>query len=76
MKFEEVIPALREGKKVRRKGWVTDTNYIALDEYSEVRYFQLEPNGKKNEWQSIWSAMPWDSVRFDDWEIIDEGEDA
>jgi hypothetical protein len=25
MKFEEVLPALREGKKVRRKSWDTNT---------------------------------------------------
>ena len=32
MKFEEVLPALREGKKIRRKSWWKDT-YIYINSY-------------------------------------------
>ena len=33
MKFEEVLPALREGKKVRRTSWVSTTHIKAKGDY-------------------------------------------
>ena len=35
MKFEEILPALREGKKIRRKSW-QEGEYLKIDgEYLE-----------------------------------------
>ena len=37
MKFEEIIPALKEGKKARRKCWgVKNHNYIVVDKEDDL----------------------------------------
>lgn len=48
MKFEEILPALREGKKIRRRGW-TKSAYILIgkddlvcDQNDEVFLFVLD----------------------------------
>ena len=57
MKFEEIIPALREGKKIRRRGWVKDA-YISIgidgsvcDQNNEI--FPLVLNDFKSEFWEI-----------------------
>ena len=57
MKFEEIIPALREGKKIRRRGWVKNA-YISIgtdgsvcDQNNEIFPFVL--NDFKSEFWEI-----------------------
>ena len=64
MKFEEVLPALRTGKKIRRTGWKKDTCIsIAIKEGCDhyVRYnFGSVFNFNKSDFEN------------DDWEIVKE----
>ena len=61
MKFEEVLPALREGKKIRRKAYPPDY-YICL-EGNVVKAFNRLTDGIK--------LMSGD-LKTDDWEIVKE----
>ena len=71
MKFEEVLPALREGKKIRRNNpsWLNSINYIFLgrDIYGapKIRLNYLEGGP---ETYIICSS----DLKADDWEIVKE----
>ncbi len=62
MKFEDVLPALKEGKKVRRSLWPKD-EYI----------FRVN-NLVCNEKNDYWCPADFDNILRDDWEIIEEPE--
>ena len=61
MKFEEVLTALREGKRIRRKAYPLDC-YICL-EGNVVKAFNRLTGGIK---------LPSGDLKADDWEIIDD----
>ena len=65
MKFEEVLPALREGKKVRRKDYPSDY-YICLKD-KVLKAFISYFNGFVGEIKLITRDL-----LADDWEIIKE----
>ena len=61
MKFEEVLPALREGKRIRR-------NYFDEEKYIEVRRF----DGFICDNYDIDYTFCLDDLLADDWEIVKE----
>ena len=65
MKFEEILPALKDGKKVRRKdsGWIDSYNYIY------VNYSGYVIPVCKNFGDYI---LKMSDVNADDWEIVKE----
>lgn len=66
MKFEEVLPALREGKKIRRKDRVWQNNYgFLLISETENKIFS------DNAWESDYKITK-DDLNADDWEIVKE----
>ena len=58
MKFEEIILALREGKKVRRKCWCAE-NYIILEEKGDIitdlqrRYILNRSDLNADDWEVV-----------------------
>lgn len=58
MKFEEVLPALREGKKIRRKCmrdgryYRIDNNHI-FDEIGQLYTFGVEADILQNDWEIV-----------------------
>ena len=61
MKFEEVLPALREGKKIRLKEW------------KEIEYIYMpknETNLKAEDYHSV--NLSWQDLFSGDWEIVKE----
>lgn len=65
MKFEEVVPALRAGKKVRRRAWFS-SRFIILSDIGE-------PNERIRDESGVW-FRPNESFMIglmsNDWEII------
>lgn len=59
MKFEEILPALREGKKIRRKFWF------------EGHYFKLTNDGIINQ-EGKYFAFGKNDLFCSDWEIFKE----
>lgn len=57
MKFEEVLPALKEGKKIRRRAWL-DADYIYIRNGSIV----------DNDGDSF--EIDFSIILNDDWEIV------
>ena len=60
MKFEEILPALREGKKVKKRGWKGD--FIFKSPFREEIVF--------DDWKGC--NLSWEDFLADDWEIIKE----
>ena len=60
MKFEEVLPALREGKKVRRKSWGRVHSFIIIKDDSLVDDYHCNVG--------IYAY----DLKADDWEIVTE----
>lgn len=61
MKFEEVLPALREGKKIRLKEW------------KEIEYIYMPKNEtdlKTEDYHSV--NLSWQDLFSGDWEIVQE----
>lgn len=61
MKFEEILPALREGKKIRLKEW------------KEIQYIYMPKNEsdlKTEDYHSV--NLSWQDLFSDDWEIVEE----
>ena len=61
MKFEEVLPALREGKKIRLKEW------------EEIQYIYMPKNEtdlRTEDYHSI--NLSWQDLFSGDWEIVKE----
>ena len=63
MKFEEVLPALKAGKKIRRRTWCKDT-YIYINSYGKFetqsgRHYDIIINGLYD-------------LKHDGWEIVKE----
>lgn len=66
MKFEEALKAMREGKKVARKGWVLISGkpeyYCILDGnlmfYSRIEYYR--------------TSIPGRDILAEDWEVVEE----
>ena len=64
MRFEEILPALREGKKVRRKDWST-----------MVCWTLKAPDGRLTMgWPSGEPNVSFENLAAEDWEIIQEPE--
>ena len=57
MKFEEVSPALREGKKIRRKcmpyGYYHIKNNHIVDEYGELYTFAVASDILQDDWEIV-----------------------
>ena len=67
MKFEEVLPALRKGKKIRRKSWKPEEYIILITNDPEYgAYITNEKRGK----QLYLINLFW--IHDDDWEIVPE----
>ena len=66
MKFEEVIPALRDGKKVRRESWhrADSITYEWSNNLSKLRDM---PHGGYFHYN-----LPLEDLNADDWEIKDK----
>lgn len=62
MKFEEVLPALREGKKIRRKKWDKSCYYRMI--------YQNDNNIIVNNYGEVVDV--WDDIFINDWEIVEE----
>lgn len=60
MKFEEVLPALREGKKIRRKSWGRVRSFIIIKDDSLVDDYRCNV--------VIYAY----DLKADDWEIVKE----
>lgn len=60
MKFEEVLPALREGKKVRRKSWGRVHSFIIIKDDSLVDDYHCNVG--------IYAY----DLKADDWEIVEK----
>ena len=60
MKFEEVLPALLEGKKIRRKCWGKERSFIVIENDSIVDNY-----GSR-------LAISVKGFKADDWEIVKE----
>ncbi len=60
MMFEEVLPALREGKKVRRRGW-SEGGYIQTNSVMDI----------VNEFSDPASGL-YNNMLIDDWEVVEE----
>lgn len=60
MKLEEVLPALREGKKIRRKCW-WNKKYIVLEENADI----ITNSGQRY-------VFTTNTLLADDWEIVKE----
>lgn len=60
MKFEEVLPALREGKKIRRKSWGRVHSFIIIKDDSLVDDYRCNV--------VIYAY----DLKADDWEIVEE----
>ena len=80
MKFEEVLPALREGKKIRRKTFLPGY-YICLDGKFVKGFLPNFVHSKFTE-EEIFSIQMEVSARLvrngllaDDWEVVDDRED-
>lgn len=61
MRFEEVLPALREGKKIRLKEW------------KEIEYIYMPKNEidlKTEDYHSV--NLSWQDLFSGDWEIVEE----
>ena len=59
MIFEEVLPALREGKKVRLARW------------KKGRYIYVWEGYLVNEYEAV-SGLGIDAALYDDWEVVEE----
>lgn len=57
MKFEEVLPALREGKKIRRNcmpyGYYHIKNNHIVDENGEIYTFGVEADILQDDWEIV-----------------------
>lgn len=62
MKFEEVLPAFKKGKKIRRKEWFAD------------HFIYREGHSVYNEDGVDYDFISSDQLLYDDWEIIEEPE--
>lgn len=58
MKFEEVLPALRAGKKVKKRGWKED--FIFKSPFREEIVF--------DDWKAC--NLSWEDLLADDWEVV------
>lgn len=63
MKFEKIIPALKEGNKIKRKGWEKG-QYIKIHDFFVVGKIVTEDN--------INYALTVMDLEADDWEIVKE----
>ena len=66
MKFEEILPALREGKKIRRKDIVWQ-NYYGFLIISETENKIFSDNADNSDYK-----ITKDDLNTDDWEIYQE----
>ena len=62
MTFEQVLPALRQGKKIRRKSFHPD-NYL-VNQFGELQDYSTE--------KCRFTAIGLNDMFADDWEIVDE----
>lgn len=60
MKFEEIIPALREGKKARASWW------------ENGRYIEIDDEGVFVDQDGEGYLITFDDFKYDDWEIIEK----
>jgi hypothetical protein len=73
MTFEEVLPALKKGKRIKRKSWsenwrLRESKYIYVDEIMsivKVREEDIDGSGCNRP-----IALNWASIKADDWEVV------
>ena len=59
MKFEEVLPALREGKKIRRKSWKREECFFVIkngslvDDHGYSAFFYLGGSLLEEDWEIV-----------------------
>ena len=67
MKLEEVLPALRSGKKIRRKSWERYWRWVSGGDFEmSSRYFYIESYLTSSHCFNVEDALA------EDWEIINE----
>lgn len=66
MKFEEVIPFLREGKKVRRESWHR-ADSISYEWNNNLSRLSEVPHGGHFQYH-----LPLEDLNADDWEVKDK----
>lgn len=62
MKFEEVLPLLKEGKKIRRKGWAKSNLFIYLRETNIMEKWSDNVERPRRFYHS--------DILADDWEVV------
>lgn len=67
MTFEEVLPALRAGKQVRREGWDVGTEIFFPDGSSHLKIQNLRISGEVKP-----CFMAGYDLLADDWQIVDK----
>ncbi|MCX0353379.1 DUF2829 domain-containing protein [Clostridium perfringens] len=73
MKFEEVLPLIKEGKKVCRKGWNGKGLYVQLEKAKDFKFSELLPFFViKNTLNSFNTWVPSVSdILAEDWEVLE-----
>lgn len=73
MRFEEVLPALREGKKIRRNEWYSPKFHYFLHEHGEDNeiglYYKLDIS--PTTLASSMEGIELRDILADDWEILE-----
>ena len=64
MKFEEVLPALKEGKKIRKRKEVSEGDYYVLDKKGIIHVY--------SDYGKIRTCFTYGDIMNEDWEIVKE----
>lgn len=64
MKFEEVLPALKEGKKIRKRKEVNEGDYYVLDKKGIIHVY--------SDYGKIRTCFTYGDIMNEDWEIVKE----
>ena len=64
MKFEEVLPALKEGKKIRKRKEVNEDDYYVLDKKGIIHVY--------SEYSKIRTCFTYGDIINEDWEVVKE----
>ena len=66
MTFEEILPHIRRGEKVKREAWSENDSYMVLSDRG-ARYLYLYSNGRL--FDGAYNLSGYD-ITADDWEIF------
>ena len=69
MKLEEVLPALRDGKKIRRNGWLSKRNPTPV--FTQDCYIQLPREPKCTVFDGGFADVGFGELLKDDWEVVE-----